>query len=190
MQHCVRVVLIAVPMALLAACTSSGSRSTNNPYTASIKQAARHATSDFERTVLSDGRITRAEYDEAVHRYVACADSHGVPMTAQLEAPTHAYYIYAVTNPSPADQTIMDSCAKGTTALIESLYTEMVMNPRRTNIFALIASCLVRKGVAPKSYTGSELKGDLDDQFVGAPFNPDSPGVQSRYGACIESPAQ
>jgi hypothetical protein len=181
---------VAVLATVLAGRSAVGPPVTSYPYAASIRQAARQATSEFERKVLSDGRITRDEYDEAVHRYVACANSRGIPMTAQLEEPSHAYFEYTVSNPSPAGQSIMDACTKGTTALIEPLYTEMVMNPTHTDLNALTAKCLIRKGLAPKSYSGRDFERDEQNQFKAAPYDPNSSAQASRFNACMQAPAQ
>jgi hypothetical protein len=74
--------------------------------------------------------------------------------------------------------------------LIEPLYTDEVINPHKQNIFALTAACLVRKGVAPKGYTGEQYEIDSNSQAGGHfPFNPDNPKISDKFQACMEAPA-
>lgn len=70
---------VAVVAMVATGCSASSSAAPGaGPYSAEIKAAAKQATSDFERGVLSDGVITRAEYQEAIQRYVDCGKQHGL----------------------------------------------------------------------------------------------------------------
>jgi hypothetical protein len=142
--------------------------------------------------VLADGKISRGEYDQAVSKYVRCVDDHGIPLGAELQPPLDLTYQYSL--PGGGDNTsqaVMDRCAVGTTALIEPLYAAQVQNPHKVDLDQLTAQCLVRKGVAPKGYTGAAYARDSDSAHGGRfPFNPDDPRIAEKYSACMEAPAQ
>ena len=63
--------LLCVLTTAIAGAGCSGPATATNPYSEDFRQAKEFATSDFERAVLEDGEITRAEYEEAMQRYVA-----------------------------------------------------------------------------------------------------------------------
>lgn len=129
----------------------------DRPYQAQTLQARQQATSDFQRGVLADGTITKAEYDEAVNRYVRCLGDKGVTVTAVDNG--GGYDQYAVASGQDAKfQQWSDSCANGTTDLIEDLYIQMLTNPSGGDIDDAVAACLARKGLVDRSFTGSELK--------------------------------
>lgn len=149
---------VAVVVMAVAACGSEDVEAgAGGPYRAQIVQARQQAASDFQRDVLADGTITKAEYDEAVNRYVQCLGDKGVAVTAADNG--GGYYQYAVASGQDAKfQQWSDPCAKGTTDLIEDLYIQMLTNPSGGDIDDAVAACLVRKGLVDKSFTGSELK--------------------------------
>jgi hypothetical protein len=181
-------VLVLAPLAILTtACSPSAAAP--DPYRADVLRAYQHATSAFERSVLVDGKITRAEYDQAIALYVHCVRAHGVPISAQLEAPLKLTYVYAIPG-ADAPQSVLDNCTRGTTDLIESIYNDEVMNPHKQDLNQLTADCFVRKGLVPKGYTGAQFAADSAGQGrAHYPFNPDDPKIDDKFSACMEAPA-
>ena len=177
-------------LAVLVVCTAcSHAAKVSDPWRTDILAAGSKATSDFERSVLVDGKITRAEYDQAVALYVKCANAHGVHISAELQPPLNLTYQYAGSGEAqPMQDSIMHTCARGTTSLIEGLYDDKLMNPRKQNLDDLTAECLVRKGLAPKGYSGAQFAAD-DVGRGHYPFNPDDPKNSDRFLACMEAPA-
>jgi hypothetical protein len=177
---------LLVALGLGTACSggSSVNPSTNptGPYAAEIKQAMTSATTDFERQVLQDGKITRAEYEEAVSRYLACTEAHGVKMSKNLNPA--GYYTYAQPGMPDKNPWIM-KCGEGTSLYIGSLYISMLRNPGHLNEADVMAECLVRKHLAPAGYQGKDLSKDQGTSFKGAPFSDTDP----RYGECFDNPS-
>ncbi len=67
-----RLLLLATVLSFGVAACGGGQASFEGPYANDFQYYMDHATSDFEREVLSDGVITRAEYEEANQRYLTC----------------------------------------------------------------------------------------------------------------------
>jgi hypothetical protein len=174
-------------MVMVACGSKPGATVPDGPYRAQILQAQQRATSDFERGVLSDGKITKAEYDEAVQRYVKCMADKGV--TVNPYEMGGGYYGYSV--PSRENDTFQrwgDSCAKGTTYLVEDLYIQMLTNPSGGDIDDAVAACLARKGLVDNSFTGSELKrlNAIDPRGKNLPYDSADPDAI----ACETNPQQ
>lgn len=159
----------------------------DGPYKAQILQARQQATSDFQREVLADGVITKAEFDEAVQRYVKCMADKGVDATPYDMG--GGYYGYAVSSDSNDQfQRFSDACHEGTTALIEDLYIQMLTNPSGGNIDDAIAACLIRKGLVDATFTGAELRRlySADPRGKNMPFDTNDPEAR----ACTINPQQ
>lgn len=158
---------------ILASCSSS--QSSADPYRADMISAQAHATSDFERQVFADLKITAAEYDEAVQRYLSCVRDHGVDISATK---ADGYYTFSLIAASGTDQAVTD-CRSGTIDLIEPLYVDQLRNPRREDPDTIIARCLVRHGAAPNGYDGKQYANDARANFANAPYSPDDSTVRS-----------
>lgn len=195
-----------VALAATGCSASSGSTPGAGPYSAEIKAAAKQATSDFERGVLSDGVITRAEYQEAIQRYVDCGKQHGLDIGLIDQGGWYTYSMPTVRADDPAEF----ACNKGTVMLIASLYEQFVKNPNKQDIDEVEFNCLVRLKVAPSGYSLQQYKQDKkteqsDSGFsfttgsfgAGAMQNGSSSSVSPYpfdntslgYGACINNPA-
>jgi hypothetical protein len=175
----------AVLLPLLVAPVLIGCSTSSDPYSAVVEKAARQATSDFERDVFADLRVTPAEYEEAVTRYIRCANDRGVKLT---KIPQAGYYTYEFPQTAEAGA-VLEECVKGTTVLIEPIYVEMITNPNREDIDDLIASCVVRKGLAPTGYSGAQIKAEKEaarraGRGIDFPFDEDDP----RFAECMADP--
>jgi hypothetical protein len=131
----------------------SGADEPHGAYYADIKGAAKNASNDWERGVLSDGVITRAEYEEAVQRFVACGKDHG---TTIIPEDHYGLYTYAIPGGDPDD--VSGTCSKGTTSNVEAFYGESLTNPHRRDWAELVTECLVRTGVAPHGFSTDDYR--------------------------------
>ncbi|MFB9183269.1 hypothetical protein ACFFX1_34510 [Dactylosporangium sucinum] len=165
---------------LTAGCGDDAPEAKDNPYAAEFRIARERATSDFEKKVLADSDITKAEFDEAVQRYVRCAKDRGVDITP---IPVGGYYNYETVKTDNAEAVIAE-CRAGTIAVLEPLYVDRLMNPQKRDIFELQVECLKKSGVVPADYTVQQLKADKENQFAGAPFSPDD----AKFSACMANP--
>jgi hypothetical protein len=177
----VRVLVAAGVIVAVGACSSEESTD-DNPYAAEFAAGLERATSDFEREVLSDLEITRAEYEEAVSRYVECAAEQGLSVAP---VPQGGYYTFSFRPTSDSDR-IMDECRPGTIDVIEPIYVSTVRNPNNENLEDLQAACLVRKGLAPAGFTGE----DYHEAMFGGP-EPDFPfdTEDPRFRECLTNPS-
>ncbi len=157
------------------------------PYFDQIIAASNEAKSDFERQVLSDGTITRAEYEEAVQKLVACAATRGVVVSPVSKGATYSYEVKT----SEVSDAAMRQCSVGTTQVIESLYGEIAKNPTKADYEALIAACLARSGLAPAGYTKSQYLRDRSAGKQGEVVIPEFPFDQTdqRLADCEGDPA-
>ncbi len=159
-------VSLIVASTLLSGCAESASQ---DPYASDIAAAAESATSKFERTVLGDGEISREEYEEAVQRYVDCMGDNGVKLNTIEQT---GYLVYETTASNEEYEKADPICMKGTKALIEPLYVEMVMNPNKEDFSKLVFDCLTRKKLVLSGATVDDVRAYLEDGAK-APFQDD-----------------
>jgi len=144
-------------------------------WAAEFAAARAAATSDFEREALADDVITPEEYDEAVQRYVACVNERLPDEFAGYRAVKNQYGFYGYQSPrihdsrsaawDAAHRSASETCRKGTVAVIEPLYTGMIVNPRRMTSDEQILDCLKRHGAVDESYTMANYLADLAASF-------------------------
>lgn len=181
---------LTLTLSLAAGCgeASDPRSSDTDPYAAEIKAAARGARSEFERQVMSDGKITRREYEETVQRAVTCARDRGVEVNVITRYGINQYEVIG------DEEGVFDQCSDTYLGVIEALYSSTVMNPQKEDIFDLTAECLRKSGLADESFTGEDFKsivipGGTDGSrgVSGAfPFDESDP----RFEACSINPAQ
>lgn len=161
--------------------------SAGGAYAAQFEQARQAATSDFERDVLADDEITRAEYEEAYQRYVDCMAGKGI--TVSLLDQGGRYFVSVAAEDDEAfqdEEREEGSCVEGTTALISPLYVQILTNPNQEDEDELIVACLIDLGLADPSFTAEQWK-ELGAQGQNAqwPFDKED----RRYGACLLNPS-
>ena len=161
--------LLAITLLIVggvSACSPAPAPS-DTPYAAEFEQARAEATSDFERDVLSDSKIDRQEYDEAVQRYIDCLNSSG--LSAVAEPQDGGLYQYAITYPDGADPIAASAetdCLVGTKNIIEPLYATTIQNPGNEDPVKVLLACLVRHGVVDSSYSIADLKKELRESPI------------------------
>lgn len=174
---------VAILASLLVCSCGKTDAPAQDPFAGDVARAQSRVTSDFQRSVLADGQVSRAEYEQAVDLYISCLNSNGVPAAKNLNA--GGYYDYAVPGQSDVSSQMM-KCAQGTVAEIDYLYTERLRNPQHQPENVIMASCLVRKGAAPKGYSGDQYASDEADSFKHAPFNADT---NEAFALCSVNPS-
>lgn len=145
--------------------------------------------SPFEREVLTrsikSGQIADADYEEAHDRYARCVTQAGYKETyTKLANGVYQVHYQPGAAPSTAQAKAWfdatGECAKGTLAMIESLYTlqqgnpDLLANPRE-----VVVQCLVQEGLAPADYTVAKLDKDLETALKSAPFKAKDLKVQT-----------
>lgn len=166
----------------LAACAGSGT--VEEYWAARFDHYRSLATSDFERGVLADNTITRAEYEEALQRYVDCMSEHGSTV-ATYEIYHSGVYAYQVTR---SDEGATPQCARGTTEIIEQLYLEHLGDPQNRGTQVAVTDCLKRKGLLPADYDVADYGDDSADGFREY-FDTSDRDVDEVYLTCLLNPA-
>ena len=182
-------VTTAILAALLCAGCSTAHQTpqATSPWAAEVSAAALRASSDFERQVLGDGEITRAEYEEANQRYVACAKAEGVDIDL---IDNDGFYTYSVRVSEQGDQVQM-RCAIGTVRIIAGLYEDVQQNPLKQDPDELTIQCLVRIGLEQPGYSLEDYEADRD-AIYGKGRGSSSPGEltpkENRFLDCVSNP--
>lgn len=181
-----RLLVGLIGISLLTGACSSAEETSDGPYAKEIVAAGGEATSDFERSVLSDGEITRAEYEESVQRLVSCAEGRGVKITPIKQGEVYNYS-YPLTETSDE---VMLECSAGTTLVIETFYSDMVQNPTNGDYEAMVAACLARSGLAPADYDKEQYLADRSAIEKDGVLTPDFPfdGEDPRRIECESDP--
>jgi len=128
------------------------------------------------RSVLSDGKISRAEYVETVDDFVSCVRKQGVDISAKEQ---FGYFTYEVKDRAADDQ--IAACS-GSIATIEAIYVEVLTNPEAVDYSQLVVSCLRRAGLVSSEYTSAQL--DADSSSGSMPFDASDPA----FTRCSKNP--
>lgn len=130
---------------------------TPNPYyAAEFATAKNQATTDFERKILDDDVITRAEFLEAKSLYYRCLRSYGLVVTPNDPQSDLGGFSVGGTWDESVVNTALAECPAGTIDVIEPLYASMVKNPEKRHLNDLLAECLVAVGVVEPPFTGKD----------------------------------
>ncbi|RXR25720.1 hypothetical protein DLJ96_11030 [Actinotalea fermentans ATCC 43279 = JCM 9966 = DSM 3133] len=170
---------IFLVLSVSAGCTTQ-SAETPDPYAAEIEQARAVATTDLQRAVLEDGKVTDAEFSEIEQDVVRCVADRGY----LLEITNGGYKLTMPDGEgfdSEADGEIgtatQDECFAERMGMVESLYHVMRQNPEREDMSTLLADCLVRGSVVDAPFSGQDYSETLADP----PYDTNDPLVVACY---------
>ncbi|MGC4192828.1 MAG: hypothetical protein QM589_16915 [Thermomicrobiales bacterium] len=135
---------------------------TNDAYADEFADAREEATSDFERDVLADGRITQAEYDEAVQHFATCLRGDpGFEVTIAPDPLIPGAAIYRIDGgpdvPPEVRMRIVESCAEGTIAIVEPLFIATIVNPEHADFDEMVLACLHDGGLVATDFDEADL---------------------------------
>lgn len=125
------------------------------PYAERIEAARGQVTSAFEKNVLADGEINRAEYEEAVQRFLSCTDAQNIKVEVEDQ---EGYYIYSSASDPEEFDRVYAICAPGTVDVIAGLYTDMLVNPTNGDLDTMTAACFVRAGLVNEPFTAADFR--------------------------------
>lgn len=164
-----RIGILIASALVLAGCSGPGETAGERPdrpvsggagWESEIADAVRHATTDFERNALADGRISDAEFAEMENGFVACLRDRNVTFSGFGPAGGYGF------TPGPGTTTaeangIADECsASSGLDTVGSLYFAMQRNPENLDEASITAACLVKKKVVPQTYSASDFARD------------------------------
>ncbi|MDR1033760.1 MAG: hypothetical protein LBL41_03205 [Bifidobacteriaceae bacterium] len=141
-----------VSVLFLSACSASESTDTGaSPYAEEFAEAREKATSDIQREILADDKITDAEIEEVVASFKACLNEHGISFSMDSR--------YNPSFSGEHDTDVEIKCTESTVGdYLTELYFKIKYNPTKVEENALYASCLVRRGLVPDDFTAEDFK--------------------------------
>lgn len=135
---------------LLAGCSSAGEeKATDEAWSTVIKETAHEASSDFERKVLDDGRITDAEYSELQARVVDCLAGLGLKAGFDPDGSL----TYTATRAAPVERDRIQKCSADNGIRTITLRDAMIRNPSNLDEGTIMVECLRRVGLVDSTYT-------------------------------------
>lgn len=162
--------VLAVVASMLTGCAVSSSTDNHGTQDDRIEEARLNASTDFEREILTDGVITRAEYDEINQGLVTCMSDAGHILTLVEQGD---YHIYSIQYSDESEAALM-RCQDAGGAVLAGLYVDMVTNPNNIDPDDLMLQCLKREGLLPEAFTVEEYRTGISR------FSTDSDGNVSR----------
>lgn len=147
------IMLTGCLMAGLSGCTGKDSIDPSQPYAEEVRYSQEHATSEFEKSALEDGVVSRDEYLEALERYVSCIESKGSAVGLVEQG---GIFIYEISGDISFYDSIADGCDVGTKGLLEPLYINMLADPEKKGYDFVTAQCMVDMGVVDKDFTSQD----------------------------------
>jgi len=133
--------------------------SDGHPYQARFDELRADAESDFVRTLLEDGTITEAEFEEALHSEVQCLRDAGLNPVIETDDLDVKYIAMPSDEVGAQGET---NCWEKWDGGIVDLYPEMRRNPNNVTQYDLWAACLVQQGLVPAGLTGDQLREVLE----------------------------
>lgn len=119
-------------------------------------------TSDFEREVLADGKITEQEYETSRQLFKTCMEDRGYTVEYRDDGG------HSIGAPGPSTTTEeLDAdyadCEPGTMQVIAPYYQMIKSNPDNLDKVQAIVDCLKRNELVPENYTKDDIAdaGDL-----------------------------
>ncbi|WP_159806695.1 hypothetical protein [Cellulomonas citrea] len=150
-------------------------------WAAEFERAYRASTSDLQRQVLRDGRVTDQEMVALQDDFRSCLESQG--FTGVTFDDKGGFQFKAS---DASDDTAVNSqvtaCQDNSLGQVSTLFYSMQRNPANEDELEIMAACLVRQGLAPAGYSAEDYGRDAP---AGAfPFDSGDP----RFGICVSNP--
>lgn len=150
------------------------------PYAGDFTAAYTASQSDLQRKVLADGTLTAAEMGAVQDAFRTCMTAVGFS-----DITFNAGGGMGFQAPKGWDdnqvQAMVSACGGPTIDGVDLLYQQLHLNPTHEDSQQLMASCLVRVGLAPAGYTAAQYTQDSPDSY---PFSTKDP----RFDKCAADP--
>ncbi|QBE48023.1 hypothetical protein [Leucobacter triazinivorans] len=129
----------------------------DGPWASTFSSMYERAGSDFERQVLSDGKVTDQEYAETLDRFTECLSAYG---HYDIDFGDDGGFTFNSPKGSNDDEGVaqVEQCSKESgEGGINALYHWMKRNPENLDESTIMAACLVRKGAVDPSYSATDF---------------------------------
>lgn len=134
----------------------------SGPWADYFRSAYSAATTDLQRKVLSDEKITEQENNEVRAAFVTCMAGFEVQVELQEKDS-----VKSVSPPSMTDEKyneISKNCRAETSGQISGLYYQINRNPGNDDEFEIVAECLARSGLVEPGYSAKDYESGFKDQ--------------------------
>ena len=146
------------------------------PWADLFRSAYAAASTDLQKSILADEKITDQENNELRSAFVSCMAGFDIKIEL-LENDS-------LKSESPKGMTddkyeqISKECRSKTSGQISGLYFQINRNPENKDEYAIMADCLSRSGLVEKGYGAKDFAADFSSQQF--PFDE----TDQRYRAC------
>lgn len=179
-RHAAMMAVLCFSALLLGGCADA-SNEVNGAYATEIAEILKSNQSPFVEKVLKDGIISDGEIDEAKQIFITCLNENGVSAQFVL----NDFGVETLSTTGEITRAAEERCGADAPKII-SLYQRMHDNPRNEDLDDVHAACFVRHGLAPKDFTGKDLKAlyaSLPTFSAGGSCDSSSPD----YHECLEA---
>lgn len=158
------------------------------PWSDAFTQAYRDATTDSQRAILEDERVTDAEYAQVRDGFARCLADVGYAVTWE----PGGGFTLDVGSSQVDDARVQDTvsrCDELHRGDVDHVYEQVVRNPQNLDESALMSGCLVRKGVVAGSFTARDYAAWFDAPGEAAlPFTVDEVAGDVAFAECNADP--
>lgn len=160
----------------------------SGPYAAELYSAWKSAPEGFVRDALADGAISEQEYNESWSRYSTCLAEAGI--TVQSREFDGSYTTESVSALTGEEQEeLISACStRAGEAEIIAPFNWIRRNPQNLDENTIIAECLVRSGLAPRGYDGTDYDRDSSEAETREPPFITSEAERKAYTDCTIDP--
>ena len=148
----------------------------SGPWADLFRSAHSAATTDLQKTILADEKITDQENNEVRTAFVSCMAEFNIQVELQERDSIKSQAPSGMTDEKYEE--ISKDCRAKTSSQISGLYFQINRNPENKDEFAIMADCLSRSGLVEKGYSAKDYASGFSTQDF--PFDETDP----RYRAC------
>ena len=172
------VVAAFVAVASLAGCSASdtpektaNSLRITGPWASDFQVAYANAKSDYERSVLEDGDVTAAEYEQSKSHVRSCLGDAGYTINWDERG---GFELGSTSGKYPDDffersDPVLQQCEAKWAGSILYLFEQMRRNPQKQDEAALQVACLKSVALVDATYTNEQWRRDNEKGFF--PFD-------------------
>ncbi|MCT9870474.1 hypothetical protein [Paenarthrobacter aurescens] len=134
----------------------------SGPWADYFRSAYSAATTDLQREVLSDEKITEQENNEVRTAFVSCMAAFDIHVELQEKDSIKSVAPSSMTDAKYNE--ISNDCRADTSGQISGLYYQMGRNPDNRDEFAIMAECLAKSGLAEPGYSAQDYEAGFKEQ--------------------------
>lgn len=150
-------------------------------WAAEFERAYRASTSELQRQVLQDGSVSDQEMLALQDDFRSCLESRGFTGVAFDDDGGFEFRASDASDDTTVNAQVT-ACQENTIGQVDTLFYGMQRNPANEDEFALMASCLVRQGLAPADYSAEDYGRDAPAGTF--PFD----SGDARFAICVSDP--